>query len=254
VTGTNNVKFALRDDPKQVLHNVDDTTDAVTVSNILSPLWGPTRTDEDGNGVYDAAYTPAVSVMQPWQAYWVKVAQPTLFYFPRPTATTAASASIVARNNPQHRNAVPNMLLPRADVWGVNITASSGDLADRGLALGINQKGTAGYDRGLDLAKPGPMSSSAPMLYTGFQRANGNVDATDVRGPGANAWNFTVSTNLPNQPVTLSWTANAALPAGATATLVDPATGQRVNMGTTSQYTYRSGATGGERTFRVEVR
>jgi hypothetical protein len=249
-----NVKFALRDDPQQTLHNVDDTTDPVTLSNILSPLWGPSLTDENGNGVYSGAYAPAVTVMQPWQSYWVKVAQPTLFYFARP-AVTGASPSMLARASvAAQRAAAPQLLMPRADVWGVNVTASTGDLVDRGLALGIARNATSGSDAGLDFAKPGPMSASAPSLSTGFPRGNGNVDATDVRGPGANTWTFNVSSNVPNETVTLTWTATGALPAGSTATLVDLTTGQRVNLGAATHYAYRSKSGGSKRAFRVEVR
>lgn len=253
-TGSDGVKFALRDDPAQKLHAVNDLTDAVTVSNILSPLWGPTRTDEDGNGVFESAYTPAVGTMLPWQSYWVKVAQPTLFYVPRPAPVTPAARSLASRFSAARMAAEPEILMPRADVWGVNITASSGDVRDAGLALGIASKATSGFDAGLDMEKPSPMSASGPSIQTGFRGEDGGVNAADIRGTGANTWSFQVKTNLKAKPVTLSWTANHRLPAGAKATLVDTVTGQRVDMGAGATYTFTSGANGGERVFRVEVR
>lgn len=254
VGGLKNVKFALRDDPTRTLHDIGDMNDPVTVANILTGdiLWGATETDAFGNGIYRGNYSNRHTVLKPWQSYWVKVAQPVLLYFPRAEAPEMASPvrlSAAASERPERAS-----VLPEGITWGLDITAASGKLEDTGLGLGLSRYASAGEDAGLDLPKPGPLSAAEPMLYTAFLQPDGGLMATDVRAGTTNDWAFIVNTNLNVQNITLTWKATGSLPAGATLVLVDLATGQRVNMGATSQYTFRSARTGGIRRFRVELR
>ncbi len=251
--GDQNVKFALRDDPNLVLHDIGDTADQVSGSVILTGdlVWGGSSTDQYGNGVYNGNYAQH-TVIRPWQAYWVKVAQPVLFYFPRVEAPE--QQSVLRLGSREYLDATRTTMLPSATTWGLDITATSGDLSDRGLGLGVSSRATAGLDAGLDIPKPSPMSSNGPSLFTSFILSNNEMLATDVRGVGNNDWNFTVNTNLNSRNITLTWTPTGRLAQGATLTLVDTATGQRVNMSSNNQYTFRSARSGGLRRFRVELR
>lgn len=245
-TDAHSVKVALRDDSTQKLMTIDD---AKTKGYILSDLWGGSSVDANGNSVYDGTYQVAAgtATLAPWQAYWVKVAQPLLFYVPQPVTSPTVKAVRTATT-------ATTPLMPAADVWGVNITATGNAMTDSGLALGISRKATAGIDAGLDLAKPTPMGAG-DYLFTSFTMGNAGTYATDVRGLAqSNVWTFTVSTTLVTSPVTLNWTQKGAIPAGYSAVLVDAATGTRTNMSAVNQYAFRTARNGAVRTFRVEVR
>jgi hypothetical protein len=245
-TDAHSVKVALRDDANQTLMTIDD---AMTKGYILSALWGGSSVDTNGNSVYNGTYTVAsgTATIAPWQAYWVKVAQPLLFYVPQPVAATSVKAAKTS-------TVTNSVLMPAVDTWGVNVTATADSLTDSGLALGIARRATANIDAGLDLAKPTPMGAGY-YLFTSFPMGNAGTYATDIRGlADANVWTFTVNTNLNARPVTIKWTPTGVLPAGYSAVLVDTATGQRTNMSAVNQYAFRSARDGGVRTFRVEVR
>ncbi|HEY3413872.1 MAG TPA: carboxypeptidase-like regulatory domain-containing protein [Armatimonadota bacterium] len=247
-TGTDSVRVTLRDDATQTKMTIDD---AKTKGYILSDLWGGSSVDANGNSVYSGTYQVASPTMSlvPWRGYWVKVAQPLLFYVPKPAVPAGANIKAVAEIE-----AMKGALMPAADKWGMNITASADGMTDNGLALGISSRATAGIDPGLDLAKPLPMSGGK-YLYTAFPMGSAGAYATDVRSPGAlNIWTINVSTSLNARMVTLTWTPVGSLPAGYTAWLVDSATGQRTNMSAVNQYAFRSARDGGVRTFRVETR
>ncbi|HOC31215.1 MAG TPA: hypothetical protein PKK84_03130, partial [Armatimonadota bacterium] len=117
--------------------------------------------------------------------------------------------------------------------------------------------GNAGYDAGLDLGKPEPMSRETPYLFTSFHNEWGGQPgsyATDVRGYTANTyWSFTVATNKSASPVKLTWFRTGTLPSNATVRLVDQKTGSSVDMSTTNNYTFVTGQGGETRTFRVLV-
>lgn len=248
-TDAHSVKVALRDDATQTLMTIDD---AKAKGYILSDLWGGSSVDANGNSVYGGTYQVASPTMAlvPYRAYWVKVAQPMLFYVPKPVAaSTNASVKAVAE-----LEAMQGALMPASDVWGANITATADKMIDSGLALGISRRATAGIDPGFDLAKPTPMGAG-DYLFTAFNNGSAGTFATDIRGVAdTNVWTFTVSTTLVTRPVAISWTQKGALPAGFSAVLVDTATGKRTNMSAVNQYAFRTARNGGVRTFRVEVR
>lgn len=247
-TGTDAVRVSKRDDATQTKMTIDD---AKAAGLILSDLWGGSSVDANGNSVYGGTYQVASPTMSlvPYRAYWVKVAQPLLFYVPKPAIPTGLKAKAVAE-----LEAMKGALMPTADTWGLNITASGDGMTDNGLALGISRRATAGIDPGLDLAKPLPMGG-ANYLYTAFPMGRAGIFATDIRGLAtSNTWTFNVSTTLNARPVSITWTPIGNLPAGYSAWLVDTATGQRTNMSAVSQYAFRSARDGGVRIFRVEVR
>lgn len=223
-------------------------SEATSMGLLVSPLWGGYN---DVNGSYLAGYASMTS-MVPWEARWVKAAQPLMLLVPKPTVST------VKRPMGKRQTASHSPLRAPANVWGMNITVTSGALIDDDLALGIDGKGTAGYDRGLDLAKPDPMAGGLPYLHTSFpQTWSGRSGgyATDVRGDlNRSDWTLRVAANSPNADVNIIWTAWGALPAGCSATLVDAATGKRVDMAAAKGYTFRTGRDARPATFRVELR
>lgn len=236
-------RLSLRSDSSATKMTI---TQALERGIVVSPLWGGYTASSD------QSYRQ-VTQMDAWNGYWVKLSQPVLLYIPKPAVQSSVSVMTAKAEKPIARTP----LMPNADVWGVNITAQSGDLLDDGLALGISSKGNAGYDAGLDLGKPEPMSREVPYLFTAFHNEWGGQPgcyATDVRGYTANTnWSFTVSTNKSASPVKLTWFRTGTLPSNATVRLVDQKTGASVDMSTTNDYTFVTGQGGETRTFRVLV-
>ena len=62
-----------------------------------------------------------------------------------------------------------------------------------------------------------------------------------------------MTTNEAGDTVTLTWTATGSLPQGATAYLLDTRANKRVNMSTTSSYTYRVAREGETRALKVQM-
>ncbi|MBI3720943.1 MAG: hypothetical protein HY248_00190, partial [Fimbriimonas ginsengisoli] len=77
----------------------------------------------------------------------------------------------------------------------------------------------------------------------------------DVRSAatGTKTWEFSVQTTEAKANATLAWPNTAATPRGTTLTLTDVATGNKVDMRTTSGYSWNTGETPATRKFRVEA-
>jgi hypothetical protein len=223
-------------------------SEAMSMGLLISPLWGGYNIV---NGNYLSGYASSTSLL-PWEGRWVKAGQPLLLLVPNPTV------GLVYRMPKRHLTTSHSPLRAPAGVWGLNITACAGKLVDDDLALGIDLKASTGYDRGMDLAKPDPMDTGIPYLTTSFQQVwNGRSGAyaTDVRSDLSRSdWTFRVATNLVGTDVALTWTPTGALPAGTSLTLVDVATGRRIDLASASGYTFRTGRAQLVATFRVELR
>lgn len=223
-------------------------SEAMSLGLLVSPLWGGYNIV---NGNYLAGYASTTALL-PWEGRWVKAGQPLLLLVPNP------AVGLVNRMPKRHLTTSHSPLTAPAGVWGLNITACTGNLVDDDLALGIDLKASTGYDRGMDLAKPDPMDTTVPYMTTAFHQAwNGRSGAyaTDVRGDLSRSdWTFNVSTNLPGANIALTWTSTGSLPKGTSLFLVEVASGKRIDMQTATKYTFRTGRAQRAYTFRVELR
>jgi hypothetical protein len=78
-----------------------------------------------------------------------------------------------------------------------------------------------------------------------------------MRPGGASAarqeWTAAVTTDRENAPVTLSWEGLGAIPRRSRLTLTDVATGKTLSLRDRSSFTYRSGAAGATRLFKITL-
>jgi hypothetical protein len=125
-------------------------------------------------------------------------------------------------------------------------------------SLAVHKGAEVGLDR-YDVAQPpATVKPAAVYLKSAFyssESALGMPYLQDTRAPGQGAqqWNLMVQTNALNQPVTVSWPALQSLPRDLIATLVDPVTGTRQYMRTTTGYTFRTGDQPTERLLQVII-
>ena len=74
--------------------------------------------------------------------------------------------------------------------------------------------------------------------------------AVDVRSTAANTWHFTVQSNVPNAPVTLTWPTLATI-GRRTLIVTDLQTGQSFNLADRAAYVIPAGTTGVTRQFTI---
>lgn len=187
--------------------------------------------------------------LDPYVGYWVLIREDCTLQFPPPSMASPAQAAPEPAITKQAAN---------PGDWRLGLVVSTPGLASTAQSLAVRAGAGTGLDRH-DVVKP-PASLRQDQtylqsaLYPG-QNALGMPYLVDTRGPasGKQTWNLIVKTNVVNQPVTVSWPALQGLPRDLIATLVDPVTGQRQYMRTTSSYTFRTGTEPTERLLKIVV-
>lgn len=183
------------------------------------------------------------SELRPWQGYWVRAERSvTLLFDPAGRSRSATT-----------RAAAP----AAADGWLVQVVATAGAVTDSHNYFGVSSRASDGYDALFDVERP-PMIEGVPMVQVAFVHPEwgqyAGQYAVDVRSRATGqVWRFTVTTNVPNTDVTLRFPNVARVPRHLQLVLVDEATGQRRVLRHLPAYTFRSGAEGVTRSFRVEV-
>jgi hypothetical protein len=184
-------------------------------------------------------------VMEPYVGYWMLVLRPITFVFPAPTIMPF--------------EAQPASPAPAAqDGWRVPLVVKGGTLVRTNRALGMAESAADGPDLA-DVMCPPPAAApngarlNAYFLCSGWGARSGQY-YTDIRSarPGKQSWTFVVDTDMPNQPISISWPDLSQMPTNLVATLEDLQTGRVRFMRTTTSYTFGSGQ-GGPRQLRVTV-
>jgi hypothetical protein len=179
--------------------------------------------------------------LDPYAGYWLYAYENVSLVFPGPTlfAPTSAHAAPKAESS---------------DGWKVPLTVAGAGKVRTNRCLGERAAASDGIDA-CDVMAPPACLSDGVSLRAAFVAPSGAQCMEDIRGTGTGTqeWKLAVETNAVDQPITVSWPDLSAMPADLVPVFVDDATGERRYMRTTSSYTYRSGASGGTRNFRVIV-
>jgi uncharacterized repeat protein (TIGR01451 family) len=196
--------------------------------------------------IYDSHILPNVlNQLDRWSGGWVKAYTDCELILP-PTLQVNPSLARAKRKTPRNG-------------WLVTLSAETGDAQDSVLfgATSAERNGNK-----LQISKP-PAAPGQGNLEVFLAPAEGaQTDnlrherlGVDVRRNLAakEAWNVVVRGAPPNTDVTLRWNDLGAAPRPLRFRLIDETTGARRYMRTTSGYTFRSGAAGEERKFRIEV-
>jgi len=174
--------------------------------------------------------------LQPWEAMWVQCARRTNLSIPPPVeAATAASAQ-------------PQSLVLGERGWVIPIVARAGSRADLTTAVGVSSNGAS-----LVVENAPTMPDTVDAYLVG---ADGAKLAQSVRpsGAAAAAWDFVVTTDLPNVEVVVSLPDLSAVPNDLSVTLTDLDGGREIYARTMPRYAFRSNAEGVTvRHFRLAV-
>ncbi len=143
---------------------------------------------------------------------------------------------------------------PSRNDWLVTLTAESGAAKDS-VFFGASSAERNGNK--LQIGKPPLAPGQGDVQVFLVDRAATVTErlGVDVRRNLADKeeWQLIVRTAQPNTDVTLRWNDLGAAPRPLRFRLIDETTGTRRYMRTTNGYTFRSGAAGEERTFRIEL-
>jgi hypothetical protein len=220
-------------------------------------LWGFRQDANDSNKgsyflVYDSSIISGVAgTMEPGQGYWMKANAACDLIVP-PPSTAAASRARTQRK-------------PSRNDWLVTLSAEANGAKDSVL-FGASSARSSDFSR-LQIAKP-PLAPgqgdaqvflvrSADILSAEGQAGSLRYEhlGVDVRRSLADKeeWHLIVRSAQPNADVTLRWNDLGKAPRPLRFRLIDETTGARRYMRTTDGYTFRTGAAGEERAFRIEL-
>jgi hypothetical protein len=194
--------------------------------------------DRDTNGYLFVSATPGLNVartyLNPWEGAWLR----SLVGVTSVTATVEAGVASA--------EVEPQSLAIGEGGYVMPVVARAGNLADQCSACGIRPEGA------YEIANP-PMLPGSVDLY--FLDDAGNPLAQQLKPPsaGPQSWKFVVATDLPKADISVGLPDLSQVPNDLSVMLVDEDAGRTLYMRTLPQYTFRSGAEGAVRHFRLEV-
>lgn len=184
------------------------------------------------------------SVFNPWVGTWLKASRPLTLWVSREGALATPA---------QARPAV----LPPDGGWLARLETSVDGLVDTATHFGAAPAATAGYDPGLDMAKP-PAPDLAPYVYAAFvnddwgeRSGHYAMDVRPAHEGRQEKWRLRVWTNVEGGDVTVRWPDLSAAPASVRPVLRDVATGRTTYMRTGASYTFQAGEQ--PRDFEIEL-
>lgn len=146
-------------------------------------------------------------------------------------------------------------------LWKIKLKAAVNGVSDTTALAGMAKNATNGYDTGIDLAKaPTPPSNYVEVYFphSDWSSVLGNRYARDFRqmislNTTTSVWDFSVNTDKVNSTVTLSFSDFANIPSNYDIKVKDLTTSTEHNVRIGGNYTYSSGASGGERQFKLII-
>lgn len=146
--------------------------------------------------------------------------------------------------------------------YRVKISARSAAASDTDNYFGVARMASERFDR-FDLAEPYKnLTDKYVSLYFPHEDWDGDLAGyytNDIRPAmareAADSWDFNVETNQPGETITLSWDSAAVPSSMYEMTLVDTAGGDRVNMASSAEYSFRAGSSPvSSSRFRIEIK
>jgi hypothetical protein len=198
------------------------------------------------SGGYQLAYT-----LDPWRGYWIRAFRDVTLLVPS-TARQDRSVKFTdgVSRAPEFGNA-------RGDGWSLDLIARAGTVLSAPSRIGITRSATDSYDR-YKLESPPAVGDDVVTLTTqhsDWGNRNGKY-SMDVRSAASvtQTWDFTVTSNVRNSPVTLQWPGVATVPGKIELILTDVDNKTTLDMRTRSSYTLPATQDNLPRHLRVEMR
>ncbi|HLK57499.1 MAG TPA: carboxypeptidase regulatory-like domain-containing protein [Chthonomonadaceae bacterium] len=238
----------------KVLQADGTTVDILTAQTGANPTLGAALWSYQ-NGVYELAYT-----LDQWKGYWIRV------FDNRPSGQQGTPPQIALICDPaarQDRAAATDarQVLVNGNVtgqgWKLGINASAGGKNAAPGYLGMMKGATDNYDRFKLEAPPAVGGKNVKLAFEHTDWANKSGSySVDMRAVSAVAksWDFTVTSTVADEPISLTWPAIATVPGKQDLVLTDLDSNVKVNLRTRANYTIAAGHTGVTRHLRVEVK
>jgi Tol biopolymer transport system component len=195
-----------------------------------------------GVGEYSVSYT-----LDPWQGYW---------FWAKQQMTLMVSPSAQQQRGIRDTRAVLTAGNTTSDGWRLNLGVTAGQVHGAPGMLGVDRSATDGFDR-FKLTSPPSATKQTVQLavaHTDWGAHSGNYSG-DIRSIAnmSPSWNFTVTSNVANTPVTLSWPNLATVPARVDLILTDLDSNKTITLRNQSSYTIPAGGTSLTRHFQLSA-
>jgi len=212
-------------------------TDAAAQGWISSYAW--VYTPESGALLVHSTIPGARTEVGEWEGFFVRVHQPLTLWLQRVTNSAGRDPAVVA--------------LSRAGARGFTIPLAvrCGSAADEFNVLGVT--GDANESSAVRVVEPPKLPHNVNLS---FVSPTGGAYAVDLRASGTDGWQWdaVVTTDIPNQRVTLSFDDLRSLPREYEAVLTDVDSGATAFLRTSPVYTFQSGRDGATRHLTIGVR
>lgn len=211
-------------------------------------------------GYDQAAGYSIVDTLQPFAGYWIRVLSPggCQLVFEPTSAGTARKSAVRTSVGRCGSHAGPassgQSTVPQPD-WKLPVVVECGSVRSAAAYLGGARDATAAVDPVYDLEAPPTFGPTVTARFMQTRDGAERAFLTDVRaleGSGE-AWELQVSSEVPGQPVRVSWPDLSQVPGGLRPVLYDPASGRRVYMRTSSGLVLPADSSGVRRRLRIEM-
>lgn len=143
-------------------------------------------------GAYEVVYT-----MDPFRGYWLRAFRPVTLIV-TPAAETGRAITGAGR--------ALEFASGAGQDWKLDLLATAGQIAKSRAQVGVFHGATDQYDAFKMQTPPQPTPHGVSMAITHSDwGTKSGAYSVDVRSPASQEWDFTVASDLPNTPVTLTW-------------------------------------------------
>jgi flagellar hook assembly protein FlgD len=186
--------------------------------------------------------------LEPWLGYWVRALRNVTLQIDPTTDRLAGRAANVAGSS--------RAVLGAGDGWTIRLNAQVGNARDESTMVGVSSRASDAFD-GFKAEKP-------PVLEGPFVRVsvdhpewgqNAGEYGVDVRSAGltTKSWSFSVTSNQPGKPITLTWPDAIASSRKVNLKLTDLSNGQVRDLRSASSYNWTAGQDESIRKFKLEA-
>lgn len=204
---------------------------------------GVTGADIDGPFLYEGAYGPPVTLIEPYKGYFVlnKTAGPVTLQFP---PFEAAAAAVLAKES-----LVPGTL------WELQIQADCREARDHFNVLGIHPQSSQQWDR-FDYAEPPPIGDFISVYFPrsewGVYPEHYTSDFRHEIGAGQ-TWSFSVRSNIPGAEARLQIAGVETLPEQLEIWLVDERLNIKQDVRREQQFVFSTGERGTKKSLKLVI-
>jgi Carboxypeptidase regulatory-like domain/FlgD Ig-like domain len=194
------------------------------------------------HGAYEVVFT-----LDPFRGYWMRAFRPVTLI------VTAGAQQIRSVGQAKVTRATDSANVT-GDGWRLKLKATAGDTVTGNAYVGVSRSASDGFDQFKLQSPPAATKQSVQIAFTHKDWGDKSADyMMDIRSPSATSWEFSVTSNVANTPVTLSWPDIATLSRHQQLNLVDLDTKQTVSLRNRSSVTIPASGNSLTKRYRLDV-